>query len=425
MIAARALRSALSASTASTAASMLSRRRGLAGDVDAVTVSPRATRASSRARVVGVAARRRAVERRPRDVRRWNDEEGFGYETSADDEEDDATKDWMAGVAWLPKMNPTKATETDPALAEGEMVLPMFPLGSHVYLPETEHVLNIFEPRYRAMYSDILFNGSRRFVVPMCAPQEPGVFASVASVFYLDDLKEVSEQTNDAVKFVCSHTVIERVRVKRVLNDAVWGDRSSYLKVVTEKFEDCDEDEDFSNKETALVERFKQIIDMQTKVDEPVRFTGDLSETLSAKRGKDGFWRMVSLWQSLLQSRVQSKEGELSQNVQTLLRGYLEKTGVDLQDGRQIQLEFASLPDNIKAELARMQEEYKDECVVLLNEAIYPFQYLVQKDSHAERLDYFGELMEQEEKRLAAKNMLRNMFSSSDSPGGETDSSTD
>jgi hypothetical protein len=224
MIAARALRSALSASTASTAASMLSRRRGLAGDVDAVTVSPRATRASSRARVVGVAARRRAVERRPRDVRRWNDEEGFGYETSADDEEDDATKDWMAGVAWLPKNEPDQGdggqTRRSP---RARWCCRCFRSARTCTLPETEHVLNIFEPRYRAMYSDILFNGSRRFVVPMCAPQEPGVFASVASVFYLDDLKEVSEQTNDAVKFVCSHTVIERVRVKRVLNDAVWG----------------------------------------------------------------------------------------------------------------------------------------------------------------------------------------------------------
>ena len=41
---------------------------------------------------------------------------------------------------------------------EGTLVYPLFPLGSIVYLPETEHVLNIFEPRYRQMYNDILLS---------------------------------------------------------------------------------------------------------------------------------------------------------------------------------------------------------------------------------------------------------------------------
>jgi hypothetical protein len=259
----------------------------------------------------------------------------------------------------------------------------------------------------------------------MCAPQEQGVFASVCSVFYLDDLKEVSEQTNDAVKFVCSHSVIERVKVKRVLNDKVWGDRSSYLKVVAEKFVDADEDVDLSEKEDELVTRFKRIIELQSMVDEPVRFTSDLTPRLSAKRGDKGFWQLVTCWQSLMQGRVQGKEVELSQNVQNLLRGYLERTGVDMQDGRKIQLEFASLPDNIKAEFQRLQDDYRVECVEMLNEAIYPFQYLVQKDSHAERLDYFGEIMLQEEKRLATKKMLRSMFSSEGGTGDDATASSD
>jgi ABC-type transport system substrate-binding protein len=44
------------------------------------------------------------------------------------------------------------------------MVMPLFPLGV-TYLPYTSPVLNIFEPRYRAMYNDILFSGARRFMV--------------------------------------------------------------------------------------------------------------------------------------------------------------------------------------------------------------------------------------------------------------------
>lgn len=362
----------------------------------------RATRDGSNARAYG----------RARDVRRWNDAGGFERETSGDDD-DESPRDWAGGVSWMATMDPSKEPEETPTLKDGEMVLPMFPLGSHVYLPDTEHVLNIFEPRYRAMYNEILFNGSRRFVVPMCAPNEPGKFSSVGAVFYLDDLKEVSEQTNDQIKFVCSHTVIERVRVTRSLNDRVWGDRSSFLKVVTEKLEDCDLDEDFSNKEGALEEKFRKIIEMQAKVDEPIRFTSDVeaAAAISAGRGKKGFWRLVNLWQSLLQSRVTHRENELQAGIQQMLRNFLEESGVDLSDGQSVQLSFESIPDNIKAEMQRMNEEYGEERLELLNSAIYPFQYLVQMDSHAERLDYFGQLLEEEEKRLTAKNTLRAMFS--------------
>ena len=42
--------------------------------------------------------------------------------------------------------------------------MPLFPLGV-TYLPYTQPVLNIFEPRYRQMYNDILFSGARRFMV--------------------------------------------------------------------------------------------------------------------------------------------------------------------------------------------------------------------------------------------------------------------
>ena len=51
------------------------------------------------------------------------------------------------------------------AAKENSTVLPLFPLGAVVYTPFSEHRLNIFEPRYRAMYNDILFSGSRRFAV--------------------------------------------------------------------------------------------------------------------------------------------------------------------------------------------------------------------------------------------------------------------
>ncbi len=154
------------------------------------------------------------------------------------DHEDGGARDFFAELKWLPPLDPSKDVElVDTTQNPTTMVMPVFPLGSTAYMPHSDHVLNIFEPRYRSMYSDILFNGSRRFVVPVSHPTT-GELAAVAPVFYLEDLKEVSEQTADAVKYVCSHKVIGRVRITRTLNDKVWADRISFLKAFFTPFFD-------------------------------------------------------------------------------------------------------------------------------------------------------------------------------------------
>ena len=293
---------------------------------------------------------------------------------------------------------------TDGAGREG--LLPIFVMSE--MFPYQKMQLNIFEPRYRQMYSDILFNGSRRFAVPVSNP-ETGRLATVAPVFYLEDLKEVSEQTDDAVKYVCSHKVIGRVRINRTLNDKVWRDRTTYLKAVVEPLEDGDDDEDLSTRERTLTDRFTSIIENQTKLQEPVRFTENLKATLSAARGEDGLWRMAGLWQSLMQNRLAAKESELSDEIQKLLRQYLESQGQDMRS--KVTVQFDSLPAEIRAEFTRLQQQYREESAAMVSATIYPFVLLVQCDTHAERLSVFGEMLEEEEKRLQAKVALQSLFS--------------
>lgn len=91
-------------------------------------------------------------------------------------------------VEWLPPLGSGVSAEEGALPAEGTLTLPVFPLGSTCYLPFSSHGLNIFEPRYRAMYNDILFNGSRRFVVAM-VDSLTGRLAKTGVVFYLDELK--------------------------------------------------------------------------------------------------------------------------------------------------------------------------------------------------------------------------------------------
>jgi hypothetical protein len=327
-------------------------------------------------------------------------------------------------------MDVSKATETEPiSTKENEVVLPIFPLGSNVHLPYSEHVLNIFEPRYRAMYNDILFNGSRRFVVPMCDPHAQGHFSKYACVFYLDDLKEVSEQTNDQVKYVCSHTCVSIVRIERVVNDTVWGDRSSYLKGVCVEIGEYGKegeegvagggasvDGEYATKEAMLVEKFTRIVQMQQELDEPVRFREELVKELSAKNKKGGFWRIVELWQSLLTNRVNYKETELQRDVQALLQSFLKSQGPEFAEKQaRGEVTLNSLPDNIQNQFKQLQLNYQEEARELVNEAIYPFQQLLEKEEHVERLDFFSDMLANEENRLQTKLSLKNLFSSSPS----------
>ena len=117
-------------------------------------------------------------------------------------------------VRWLDPIDPNQG-DMEPS-SETATVMPIFPLGV-TYLPYTTTVLNIFEPRYRQMFNDILMNGARRFAV-LNVDSETGRFAEVGVIFYLDELKEVSEQTDDRVKYIGTHSVKGRVEIKKVLN---------------------------------------------------------------------------------------------------------------------------------------------------------------------------------------------------------------
>ena len=130
-------------------------------------------------------------------------------------------------VSWI-----DVADGPDEEPAGGASVMPVFPLNV-VEWPSGEVGLNIIEPAYRKMYDDILLSGTRRFLMPFspCVPgfprgrvrfpempPEDRRLHAVAPILYLEDLRELSEQTNDRVKYQVRHTVVGRARMTRLLN---------------------------------------------------------------------------------------------------------------------------------------------------------------------------------------------------------------
>jgi Lon protease-like protein len=230
-------------------------------------------------------------------------------------------------------------------------IMPLFPLGGIVYTPNSEHMLTIFEPRYREMYTDILMNGSKRFVVAMSHPTEPGRFAEMGVLFELDDLKEVSEQTGDKIKYICSHKVTGRVKLHRILNPKAWESRTTYLRVEGTIFDDSGKDNGiteapdevisdevygvivdavkgmYTTEEKALRDAFNRLVDLQHECNEDVRFTKTSGVTLAVKpgAGEDGLWRTVRLWQSFADQRLAARQNELQRGFQAKLQEFLKK----------------------------------------------------------------------------------------------------
>lgn len=263
-------------------------------------------------------------------------------EEDEDDEEDssDPLSKGIDSVSWLPSAmestlgSGTTTKQVSNTQAKDADVLPLFPLGGIVYTPNSEHRLNIFEPRYRQMYTDILMNGTKRFVVSMSHPTEPGRFAEVGVLFELLDLKEVSEQTQDQIKYICNHKVTARVKLHRILNPEAWQTRDTYLRVEGSILvDDTPPANDVymalvpDKEEKALRTTFSNLVEIQHDMEEDVRFTRTAVVTLAVKpgSGNDGLWQTIRLWQSFVDQRLVARQNELQRDFQEKLQNFLKK----------------------------------------------------------------------------------------------------
>jgi len=305
---------------------------------------------------------------------------------------------------WLPMIDP-KAGDLEPS--PNSTVLPLFPLGSFVYTPHSEHRLNIFEPRYRALYNDILFSGSRRFAVCSMDPVD-GRFAAVASVFYLKDLKEVSAATNDAVKYICDHEVIGRIRIKKILNPKVWEDRSTYLKIEAEYLEDKEEPEDSTSElEQMLVQTYNKLVELQHEMNEDVKFTKESVDKFKIAQGKE-MWSAVEMWQVFQQQRLLARQQEMQKEFQAKLLAYLIKEKG--MGGLPNAIDISELPANLQQEVRSLQARMQDDLQPLAERDMMDMQLLIECDSHSRRLELMEAMLTKEKKRLETKKTLKSLF---------------
>ena len=357
-----------------------------------------------------------------------------------DEEEEDSEEPLSKGinsVSWLPSLIGARADGNTGLTQKDSELLPLFPLGGIVYTPNSEHVLNIFEPRYREMYSDILMNGTKRFVVSMSHPTERGRFAQMGVLFELEDLKEVSEQTADQIKYICNHKVTGRVKLHRVLNPEAWESRDTYLRVEGTVIDDSGKnDPEPTNdaygavaaaaqgnpkEEKALRDAFADLVEVQHELEEDVRFTRASVASLAVKpgAGEDGLWQTIKLWQSFVDQRLMARQNELQRDFQEKLQNFLKKDKGMKEDELPSAINFQDLTPALQKEVQELQKRMAVELKPLVLESTLTMQKILEAADHTERLKLVRFFVEAETRRLNTKKTLQGMFS------GESISSSD
>jgi hypothetical protein len=220
--------------------------------------------------------------------------------------DDTWTIEKIAKVPWLPVIG-----ETPPSTLNDDYedtTLPLFPLCGPMYsltgpLPRFSHFsdmptpgmeidLKIFEPRYRQLYNDVIISGSRKFVVPFPHPTEPSKFACIGLLFEIMQVKEVADETNGQIQYLCNHLVTKPVEINAIVNPEVWSTQETYLKIACKV---VDEELITTNQLDPLITK---ISTWNAESDHP------LARRLLEGVQIDGIWGFVGVWIQYLQQEL-------------------------------------------------------------------------------------------------------------------------
>jgi molybdopterin converting factor small subunit len=286
------------------------------------------------------------------------------------------------------------------------------------------------------MYTDILMNGTKRFVVAMSHPQERGRFAQTGVLFELEDLKEVSEQTNDQIKYICNHKVTGRVKLHRILNPNDWESRVTYLKVEGTIIDDTGKDQEEkdepgmindvyaavaaaagteSEAEKNLKASFADLVQNPTRVGGRCTLHEGVSQCPVCKAwcGEDGLWQTIRLWQAYADQRLVARQNELQRDFQAKLQEFLKKEKGMKEKELPSSISFQDLSEELQKEVQNLAKENGDRPRTFDSRIYINNAKILEAEDHEARCVLLRYFIDAERKRLNAKKTLQGMFASS------------
>ncbi|GMI52474.1 hypothetical protein TeGR_g14592 [Tetraparma gracilis] len=283
------------------------------------------------------------------------------------------------------------------------------------------------------MYDSILLSGSRRFLVPISHPDNGGKgddrVSEVAAVFYLTELNDVSERSNDAVKYVVDHAVMGLAKIVRFENPDAWRTKDTFLRAECSVLEwdeglaraepaasTAPEPRAMLDPERLLLSRYASLLSLQQSSSQPVRFTSSSPVSSAPGLGPDSLYGFLGLWQRYLESLARLREAELQGKLQDKLLAYLSESGGSTPPQS---LSFESLPKELKGELRSLQGRLEEELVPMTRGNHMQIQYVLQLPTHEARVACMSEMVDTEIRRINAVEQLKKMFPKEKEGGGE------
>ena len=293
-------------------------------------------------------------------------------------QDDSWTLSMIDQVSWLPVVEETPSSSNH----LHDTIFPLFPLSGPMYSPTGSEPLprfsnpseiptpgmlidlKIFEPRYRQLYNDVIVSGLRKFVVPFAHPTIPSKFASMGLLVEIMQVKEVADETNGQIQYLCNHLVTKPVKMKAIINPDAWSTEETYLKIAGEIVEE----ELMTTKQleplVATISRWKSASDLP------------IGKRLLERVQIDGIWGFVCVWIV-----------------------YLQKELFQMQIGiaAEVQLRSTTLSDD--AALLEVQAPHRDRLLLLKLDMSLLVPTLLELDNEG-KISHLVGLVEAEQKRL-------------------------
>lgn len=279
---------------------------------------------------------------------------------------------WLVGRSCLSWLTVEDTPDQEPAA--DARVMPVFPLNV-VELPGGVVRLNIIEPAYRKMYDDILVSGTRRFLMPFspCVagfprgrvrfpemdPADRRLHA-IAPILFLEDLSEVSEQTDGFVKYQVKHSVLGYARMTRLLNPSALfrtnseGWKVEYLRAEVDLLENTPDSALDAEAAEALYAAWEGLRQISERISEP-RLQGE--EVVREAVRETPTWEIAGLWQSL-QFALQAHRDQV--RVVTSIQQWMESSGTWPAGASVQDIDFSSieLPDRFSEALEHLRSPH-------------------------------------------------------------------
>lgn len=297
---------------------------------------------------------------------------------------DEWTQQLIDQVEWLPALD----GYSPPSFSYPEnSILPLFPIGgpkytlsgplpafsniSDVPFPGMEITLKIFEPRYRQLYSDIITSGLRKFVVPFAHPTIPGKFACLGLLYEIMMVKEVADETNGQIQYLCNHLVTKVIKVNAIVNPDAWKTEETYLKLSGTVIEEDLMTTDQLEPLVAIVSKWNN------ESDHP------LVQRLLESVKIDGIWGFVSVW-----------------NI------YIQQELLHMQIGIAAELKLRSMKQNDKASLLEVQSPHRKRLLSLHLDITLLVPLLLQLDNE-HKTQLLVNIVKTEQKRLQGLAIIK------------------